>query len=80
MYDHIVLDEAQLRAPMELAAIGDALARGGTITLAGDHRQATDETAYFAGWEAAREELGRARWDAITLAITLYIVSARRSR
>ena len=25
-YDHIVVDEAQLRAPMELAAIGDALA------------------------------------------------------
>ncbi len=56
-YDHIVVDEAQLRAPLELAAIGDALAPGGTITLAGDHRQATDETAYFAGWAAARAEV-----------------------
>ena len=27
---------------------------GGTVTLAGDHRQATDETAYFTGWDAAR--------------------------
>jgi DNA helicase II / ATP-dependent DNA helicase PcrA len=69
-YDHIVLDEAQLRAPMELAAIGDALAPHGTITLAGDHRQATDETAYFAGWAAARAELRRASWHEITLAIT----------
>ncbi len=69
-YDHIVIDEAQLRAPMELAAIGDALASHGTITLAGDHRQATDETAYFAGWAAARAELRRASWHEITLAIT----------
>jgi DNA helicase IV len=75
-YDHIVLDEAQLRAPMELAAIGDALVRGGTFTLAGDHRQATDETAYFAGWDAARAEVGAQRWDAITLAITYRSVPA----
>jgi DNA helicase IV len=76
LYDHIVLDEAQLRAPMELAAVGDALARGGTVTLAGDHRQATDETAYFAGWEAARTELRAQRWDAITLAVTYRSVPA----
>jgi DNA helicase-2/ATP-dependent DNA helicase PcrA len=50
VYDHIVVDEAQLRAPMELAAVGDALAPHGTVTLAGDHRQATDETAWFTGW------------------------------
>ena len=60
VYDHIVIDEAQLRAPIELAAIGDALAPHGTVTLAGDHRQATDETAWFAGWDAARAELRRA--------------------
>ena len=70
LYDHIVIDESQLRAPMELAAIGDALAPNGTVTLAGDHRQATDETAYFAGWPAARAELRRASWHEITLAIT----------
>ncbi|HEY1547096.1 MAG TPA: ATP-binding domain-containing protein [Kofleriaceae bacterium] len=70
LYDHIVIDEAQLRAPMELAAVGDALAAHGTVTLAGDHRQATDETAYFAGWAAARTELRRTSWHEITLAIT----------
>ena len=76
LYDHIVLDEAQLRAPMELAAIGDALAPNGTVTLAGDHRQATDETAYFAGWDAARTEIRAQRWEHTTLAVTYRSVPA----
>jgi hypothetical protein len=69
-YDHIVVDEAQLRAPLELAAIADALAPHGTVTLAGDHRQATDETAWFGGWSAARAEIPHARWAEVTLAVT----------
>ncbi len=76
VYDHIVVDEAQLRAPMELAAIGDALAPHGTATLAGDHRQATDETAWFAGWGAACSELRRARWAQTTLAVSYRSVPA----
>jgi DNA helicase IV len=75
-YDHIVLDEAQLRAPMELAAVADALAPRGTVTLAGDHRQATDESAWFAGWEAARAELRRPRWAEVTLDVTYRSVPA----
>ena len=70
LYDHIVIDEGQLRSPLELAAIGDALAKGGTITLAGDHRQATDETAYFTSWNESKHELAAQRWAEITLAIT----------
>jgi len=76
VYDHIVVDEAQLRAPMELAAIGDALASRGTVTLAGDHRQATDESAWFAGWAAARVELRRPRWEETTLSVTYRSVPA----
>jgi DNA helicase-2/ATP-dependent DNA helicase PcrA len=76
VYDHIMIDEAQLRAPMELAAIGDALAARATVTLAGDHRQATDESAWFAGWAAAKAELGRARWVDTTLAVTYRSVPA----
>jgi len=76
VYDHIVVDEAQLRAPMELAAIGDALAPHGTATLAGDHRQATDESAWFAGWPAARAELRRPRWAETTLEVTYRSVPA----
>ncbi|MEO8705351.1 MAG: ATP-binding domain-containing protein [Kofleriaceae bacterium] len=75
-YDHIVVDEAQLRAPLELAAIADALEPGGTVTLAGDHRQATDESAWFAGWEPARAELRRLCWAEVTLAVTYRSVPA----
>ena len=75
-YDHIVVDEAQLRAPLELAAVGDALARGGAITLAGDHRQATDETAWFTGWPALRREVPVTQWSEATLAITYRSVPA----
>jgi DNA helicase-2/ATP-dependent DNA helicase PcrA len=75
-YDHIVIDEAQLRAPMELAAIGDALSNRGTVTLAGDHRQATDETAWFTTWPAAEAELRRQTWQEITLEVTYRSVPA----
>ncbi len=75
-YDHIVIDEAQLRAPMELAAIGDALAPHGTVTLAGDHRQATDESAWFTGWGTARAELARDHWEEVTLEVTYRSVPA----
>ena len=76
VYDHIVLDEAQLRAPLELTAVADALAPSGTITLAGDHRQATDESAWFGGWAAAERELRRPHWEEVTLAITYRSVPA----
>jgi DNA helicase II / ATP-dependent DNA helicase PcrA len=76
LYDHIVVDEAQLRAPMELAAVADALADRGTVTIAGDHRQATDESAHFTGWAAARAELRRGRWAEFTLAVTYRSVPA----
>jgi DNA helicase-2/ATP-dependent DNA helicase PcrA len=75
-YDHIVIDEAQLRAPMELAAVADALSDRGTVTVAGDHRQATDESAWFTDWSAARTELRRARWAEVTLAVTYRSVPA----
>jgi DNA helicase II / ATP-dependent DNA helicase PcrA len=68
-YDHIVLDEAQLRSPLELAAIGDALAPDAGITLAGDHRQDTDDSAWFGGWDAALAELGRRDAEKITLEV-----------
>ena len=69
-YHHVVLDEAQLRAPMELAMVGDALTPRGTATIAGDHRQASDESAWFDGWAAARAELRRPGWREVTLEVT----------
>jgi DNA helicase-2/ATP-dependent DNA helicase PcrA len=75
-YDHIVVDETQLRSPLELAAIGDALAPHASVTLAGDHRQATDESAWFGGWATAKAELRRARWAEVTLDVTYRSVPA----
>lgn len=55
---HLLLDEAQELAPMELELLGRALGRGGSVTVIGDERQQVDPTAWFAGWEAALGELG----------------------
>ncbi len=75
-YDHIVVDEAQLRAPLELAMVGDALGPRASVTLAGDRRQASDESAWFSGWPASQQELRRERWHEVTLAITYRSVPA----
>ena len=56
-YDCIVLDEAQEFAPLELELIGSALARGGTLIVAGDEGQQVDPTACFNGWPATMREL-----------------------
>lgn len=55
---HVVLDEAQELSPIELSVIGRARAPGGTLTVAGDEAQQTDDTACFPGWEEAMRELG----------------------
>lgn len=57
-YDHIVVDEAQEFAPIELAVIGRARAPGGSITVAGDEHQQVDETIAFTNWPAVIDELG----------------------
>lgn len=58
-HDHILLDEAQELAPLELEVIGRALKAGGALTLAGDADQQTDDTAAFRGWAATEAELSR---------------------
>ena len=57
-YDHIVLDEAQEFAPIELAVIGRARAANGSITIAGDEQQQVDETVVFSSWPELTAELG----------------------
>lgn len=62
---HILLDEAQDIAPMELEQIGKALrtfAKGGVtfkapISIAGDDAQQTDDSAWFGGWDRSITEL-----------------------
>lgn len=60
-YDHIVVDEAQEFAPIELAVIGRARAEGGSITIAGDENQQVDETIAFTSWPEVTAELGVAQ-------------------
>lgn len=68
-YQHILLDEAQELAAIELELLARAVAPGGTVTVAGDERQQVDASTAFAGWPAVLAELGRA--DATTAALTV---------
>jgi DNA helicase II / ATP-dependent DNA helicase PcrA len=56
-FDLIAIDEAQELAPLELALIGRSLAPGGTLVVAGDRDQHTDESTTFLGWEEVMREL-----------------------
>ena len=55
---HVVLDEAQELAPVELRVIGRAVEAGGSVTVAGDAAQRIDRTGHFESWEAVMEALG----------------------
>lgn len=57
-YDHVVVDEAQEFAAIELAVIGRSRAPGGSITVTGDENQQIDETITFASWPEVVAELG----------------------
>lgn len=69
-YQHVLLDEAQELAPIELELLGRAVAPGGTVTVAGDGNQQFDPTATFVGWPEVLDELGRPDHDAVTLAVS----------
>jgi len=60
-YAHVVVDEAQELAPIELRVLGRAVdPEGGSVTVAGDAAQRIDRSSYFASWEAVMEALGTA--------------------
>ena len=58
-FDHVVIDEAQELAPLELTLVGRAV-RGG-LTVVGDERQQVDPTAWFEGWERSLSAVGYPR-------------------
>lgn len=66
-YDCIVVDEAQELAPLELALIGDALAPGGSLIVAGDASQQVDSTASFVSWKQTMADLGAAGYATVEL-------------
>jgi superfamily I DNA/RNA helicase len=68
-YDVLVIDEAQELAPLELALLGRTLESGGTLIVAGDAQQHTDETSTFPGWPEVMRELGRTEHEMVSLDI-----------
>jgi len=69
-YHHVLLDEAQELAPIELELLGRAVAPGGTVTIAGDERQQVDATTHFTGWPAVVAELGAIDPVTVSLAVS----------
>lgn len=67
-YQHVLLDEAQELAPIELELLGRAVAPGGAVTVAGDERQQVDPTSTFVGWPGTLAELGAGDAAIVTLA------------
>ncbi len=56
-YRHLVIDEAQDLAPLELDLLGKTLAGDGTMTVAGDPAQQIDATVAFGGWDGVLDAL-----------------------
>ncbi len=60
-YAHMVIDEAQDLAAVELKVLGRALEDDAAISIAGDAAQQIDPTHSFASWEHVLDELGLPR-------------------
>jgi DNA helicase-2/ATP-dependent DNA helicase PcrA len=69
-FSHILIDEAQDLAPIELAALGAALTRDGSVTIAGDSAQQIDPSTTFDSWDAVLDQIGVPRVQAQHLTTT----------
>jgi DNA helicase II / ATP-dependent DNA helicase PcrA len=56
-YHHLVIDEAQDLAPVELRILGQSLGADSTVTVAGDAAQQSDPSVIFKGWDDALHQL-----------------------
>lgn len=56
-FKHMVIDEAQDLAPVELRLLGEALADDASLTIAGDAVQQSDPTVVFRGWDDVLAQL-----------------------
>jgi hypothetical protein len=68
-FDCLVLDEAQELAPLELRLIARCRARGGTLVVAGDADQQTDNSASFETWQKSMRRLRAPAYDRVELEI-----------
>jgi DNA helicase-2/ATP-dependent DNA helicase PcrA len=69
-FSHLVIDEAQDLAPIELAGLGASLSRDGSVTIAGDSAQQIDPSTTFDSWDAVLDQIGVARVQAQHLTTT----------
>ena len=56
-YHHLVIDEAQDLAPVELKVLGQSLSPDSTVTIAGDAAQQSDPTVVFRSWDDVLSQL-----------------------
>lgn len=56
-FKHLVVDEAQDLAPLELKLLGQSLANDATVTVAGDAAQQSDPAVVFHGWDEVLNQL-----------------------
>ena len=68
-FDCIVLDEAQEFSVLELALIGRSLTRHGSLVVAGDADQQTDDSVAFRDWGSTMHALRAANYESVTLQI-----------
>jgi len=66
-YSHVVIDEAQELAPIELGVLGRALQGKATVTVCGDQAQQIDPSSCFSSWERALADLGARHAEAVHL-------------
>jgi DNA helicase-2/ATP-dependent DNA helicase PcrA len=57
-YQHLVVDEAQELAPLEVALLGRCKTAEGSMTIAGDEAQQVDESAWFRDWNQTVKDAG----------------------
>ena len=69
-YAHMVIDEAQELASIELAVLGRARRSDAGVTIAGDRAQQLDPGASFESWGASLEALGAEGSEAVHLETT----------
>lgn len=68
-HEHVIVDEAQELAPIELELIGHAVAPGGSVTVAGDADQQVDASTSFTGWPSVLAELAVREHSEVSLAV-----------
>ncbi len=67
---HMVVDEAQDLAPVELNLLGRTIRTNSHMTVAGDHSQQIDPAACFVTWDDTMQELGQKIHDNVELTVS----------